>query len=107
MDDDFRKNIKTLSKEASKIVGGYFRGETHNANKVKEAMKMLGMGVKVEHMDQIKEQGDKSLAVRLLKFLPTDKARDEYIKLTHPQVPARLLQRPKLSLAKQNKRKRK
>ena len=91
---DFRGKIKGISNKALDIIDGYFDGKRHGTDKVKEAMKMVGFGVKVEHMNQLKDQNNRSVALRLLRWLPDDAARKRYIQITNPEIKQALLARP-------------
>jgi len=95
MNQDFRGNIQGLADKGIDILNDYFDGTRQNNDMVKEAIKMVQFGVKIEHMNQLKDQGDKSLALRLLKFLPNDEVRERYIEITNPEVKPLLLSRPK------------
>lgn len=87
MNSDLRANVQETAKEALYILKGYFQGDETKKERVSAAMQMLGFGVKVEHMDQLKDQGDKSLAIRMIQFLPKDETtRHEYLKITNPQI---------------------
>lgn len=92
MNTDLREKIQRLGDKGLDILGEYFEGTRHGTDKVKEATRMAQLAVQVEHMDQIKEQGDKSLAMRLIKHLPQDKKiREEYIRLTNPALKTLLI----------------
>ena len=97
MDEDFRGSVQNLAKDALHLMRRYFKGDAPaDAGKVGAAMRAVGMGVKIEHMNQLKDHGDKSLALRVMNFLPKDeKTRSEYLKITNPEVAPLLLPRPK------------
>lgn len=94
MNKELRENVQEASQKALTIILEYFKGERPGSAQVKEAMKMVGFGLKVEHMDQISAQSDRSLALRLIKFLPNDVDKDEYIRVTNPQIAPLLLPKP-------------
>lgn len=94
MNKKFRETVQGVGDEALGVMGRYFKGEHVSADKITMASRMVGHALKVEHMDQIKEISDKSLALRLIKFLPKDVDRDEYIRLTNPQLKPLLLGKP-------------
>ena len=91
----FRGRTTKVSEKALSIIDSYFGSEKVDLKKVDIAAKMVGFGVKIEHINQIKEQGDKSLALRLMKFLPDKDVREKYIKITNPEVAPLLESRPK------------
>jgi len=89
-----REGILRTTLKAVNIMNEYFEGKLPGSPLVKEASKMIGYGLKVEHMNQLRIQNDRSVALRLIKFLPKDIDRQEYIRLTQPQV-AKLMPKPK------------
>lgn len=92
---NFRENVQEVGNEAITLVRDYFAGKRQGTDKIKEAVRMVGFGLKVEHMNQIAEFSNKSLALRLVKFLPKDVNKDQYIYLTNPQLRPMLLGKPK------------
>jgi len=86
MNDDFRNRVQGIADKGLNIMEEYFDGKRQGVDMVKEASHMIREGVKIEHMNQLRKQSDKSLAIRLLKFLPDDDTRKEYIKMTHPDA---------------------
>ena len=95
MKKEFRTRILTVADRGLEIMEEYFAGTRHGTDKVAEATKMISMGVKVEHMNQMKEQGDKSLALRVIKYLPRDaEVREKYVRMTNPELSNLLLPRP-------------
>ena len=87
MNNELRSGVQDVAHEALYILKGYFQGDEAKQERVTAAMKMLGFGVKIEHMNQLKDQGDKSLAIRMIQFLPKDEeTRTEYLKITSPQI---------------------
>lgn len=96
MNEKFRDKVQNMASDSLSMIDGYFKGGPGDPLKVKSAMQMITQGVKIEHMNQLKEHGDKSLALRLFQFLPKDdKIRREYIKITNPELKPLLLARPK------------
>lgn len=90
-----RKKVKELGEKALKIMDEYFEGKKEGTDKIKEASKMIAQAIKVDHMDQIQKNADRSFGLRLLPFLPKDgKVREKYIELTNPEVKGLLLGRP-------------
>lgn len=96
MKNDFRKDVKDLAGKSLNLLDQYFSGGPADPAKIRAAIQTLSFGVKVEHMDQLKDHGDKSLALRLFQFLPKDEhIRKEYLKITNPQIKPLLLAKPK------------
>lgn len=96
MNKVFRDDLQGLASDNLRMLKGYFKGEEEDGEKVKAAIKILGFGVKMEHMNQMKNHTDKSLALRVLQFLPRDdpKTRMEYLKMTNPEIKTLLLKVP-------------
>lgn len=95
MTTDFRPTMDRISTKALKWIEDYFDDKQDAEGKIKESLKLLSYEIKLRHMEQIKEQGDKSLALRLIKFLPKDeKLRNRYIELTNPEIKPLLLEKP-------------
>ena len=92
-DDGFRHRVKAIAEKGLNIMEEDFEGTRKGTDKVNEASKMIGFGVKVSHMDQLKVQHERSQAIRLLPYIPKEK-RGEYISLTNPTASPYLLGRP-------------
>jgi len=97
---EFRDGILNRAKKALNCIDEYFEGKDIDDQKIRNAIRMVQFGVKIEHMNQIKDHNDKSLAIRLLKFLPDKDTRMEYIKLTNPEVKPLLINKPKIKPVK-------
>ena len=96
MNTDLREGVQSLAMDSMKMIDQYFSGTDTDPNKLKLAMNALYLGVKIEHMNQLKIQLDKSLAIRLFQFLPQDEIiRKKYLELTNPELKKLLLPRPK------------
>jgi len=93
MNKKLREDVQGVSKKALAIIKDYFAGNRTDSAQVKEAIRMVGFGLKVEHMDQLSSQNDRSIALRLLKFLP-EVDKQEYIRITNPQIAPLLLKKP-------------
>jgi len=92
----FREKIVGLGGKAAEIMEEYFGGKRQGNDMVREASKMISQAIKVEHINQIKTQTDRSFALRLLQYLPKEgNARKKYIELTNPELKPLLLERPK------------
>ena len=93
---EIRERITTAGMKALKIIDEYFDGKRSGTDMVKEASKMVTQAVKVEHMNQIQKNMDRSFALRLIPYLPKEKeVIDKYIEMTNPQVRGLLESRPK------------
>lgn len=92
---EFNKQMEGISDKALKCVDGFFDDKKGAKEKIKEALKVIGFKVSLKRMEEINERGNKSLALRLIKFLPQDKGiREKYILLTNPEVKPLLLDKP-------------
>jgi len=69
-------------------------GDQEGSPTIKGAEKMISWAIKIRHMIQISKFTERSHALRLLKFLPDDKTRQKYIRLTNPDLKAILISRP-------------
>jgi len=94
--EKFREKIVKTADKALGWVNEYLEDKVNDLNKINNAIKVVQLGVKMEHMNQLKEQNKKSLAIRLLKFLPDKEIRMEYIKLTNPEIKPLLLKKPEI-----------
>ena len=92
--ENFREGVQEVADHSLGIIREYFSGKRSGTAFVKEAIRMISFGLKVEHMNQIAHYSDRSLALRLIKFLPKDVDKDEYVRLTNPQLMPMLLGRP-------------
>lgn len=95
MNTTLRANVQELASESVGSIKDAILGKTAMTDRVKEAIRVIGLGIKVEHMNQIAEQSNRSFALRLIPFLPKSVDRDEYVKVTNPQVAPLMLARPK------------
>ena len=93
--DDFRDRMTAMGDKALTIMDDFLNGTGGDATKIKYAAMMITGALKVEHMNQVRDHTRKSLALRLIKFLPNDPdIRDKYIALTNPETKPLLLSRP-------------
>lgn len=77
------------------IIDQYFDGKETDSNKVNIAFRIVGQSTKVMHMNQVKVFTERSQALRLLPWLSDESAREQYIRMTNPQIAPKLLHRPK------------
>lgn len=93
--DEFRDGVTRVGQKALGIMEDYLDGKRDGTDKVKEASRMIGAAIKIEHMNQIRVHTEKSLAIRLAQFLPKDgNARQQYIATMNPEIKPLLLARP-------------
>ena len=94
---DFRSGVTGLGDKATVIMTEYFDGKRSGTDMVHEASKMIGHAIKVEHINQIKYQNDRSASLRLMQFLPKNaEVRNRYIEMMNPELKTvLLLGRPK------------
>lgn len=90
--NEFREKIIGLGGKSAEIMEEYFNGKRQGTDMVREASKMISQAIKVEHINQIKTQTDRSFALRLLQYLPKEgKSRERYIAITNPELKPLLL----------------
>lgn len=94
-EEALKNRIVRGTNSAMDIVERYLAGKDEIDNtKALMAFRLLNQGVKVLHMNQVKALTERGHALRLLKFLPDDNARSEYIRMTNPQAAPLLLKKP-------------
>ncbi len=96
MNEKFRSKVGNLAEKGIRIIDSFFDDNVVDEKRLQAAIKTMTLGVKVEHMNQLKAHGDKSLALRLMNYLPKDdETRRRYLQMTNPEV-IKLLPRPKI-----------
>jgi len=96
VEERLKERVLETTDKALDIVDRYMKDKGGEEDpKVTMAFKLLNQGIKILHMNQVKTLTERSQALRLLKWLPDDAAREEYIKITNPQAVPLLLKRPK------------
>lgn len=88
-----REGLIKLGNRAIPMLEEFFDGKRELSDKVEQALKVLQFAVKTTHLEQLKEHITRGQALRLMTFL-TQEQREEYIKLTHPEVKAIMPSRP-------------
>lgn len=96
MNTTLREGIQATGAKCLDTIDQYIKGDIGGSDKITVAMRMVNMSLKVEHMNQIKSNSDRSFALRLLPFLPKDVDRDEYVRITQPQLQPLLLGKPEI-----------
>lgn len=95
MKQALRDNIQELANDSLTTIRDSIIGVKPMSDKVKEAVRIVGLGIKAGHLDQMAEHNRASIALRLIPHLPKDVDRDEYVKLTNPQIKPLMLSKPK------------
>ena len=92
----FRESVKKLAEKSIKELDRFIQSDTTDVKRALVAVRLLSAGVKVDHMDQMKDKDNKSFGLRLMSFLPKDEAtRKEYLRITNPELKPLLLDKPK------------
>lgn len=94
MSDLLKESIINVGEKAIGVIDKYFKNEEEDLEKVDRAFKMISNSTRILHMDQVRLNSERGHALRLLKFLPNEKIRNEYIKLTNPRIAGLLEDRP-------------
>lgn len=97
MNSNLREKVQGVSTQAIDMLEKSISGKSEiEGGLMDRLIRMVGMGVKIEHMNQLKEQNDRSFGLRLLTFLPKDEeSRRKYIEMTNPELKQILSSRPK------------
>ena len=98
MNKQLRENVQGLSESAINMLSRSMKGQVKiDGPEMGNCIRIVNMGLKVEHMDQLYEHNNKSLALRLMAFLPKDEGtRRQYIEMTNPELKPILSMRPKI-----------
>ena len=96
MNKGFREKVQGVSDEAVDLLTKGIKGQTKlEGGLMDRCIRLVGLGVRVEHMNQLATQNDRSFGLRLLGFLPKDaETRKKYIELTNPELRPLLAARP-------------
>jgi len=96
MNNTFREKVQILSNDAIDLLSKSINGKTKLEGGLTDRLiRLVGQGLKVEHMNQLSQQNDRSFGLRLLQFLPKDEmTRRKYIELTNPELRPLLAARP-------------
>jgi hypothetical protein len=95
MNEALRGNVQELANEGLSSIKDAVLGKAAMTERVKEVIRIVSLGIKVEHMNQIAAQSNRSFALRLIPHLPKAVDKDEYVKITNPQIAPLMLPRPK------------
>jgi len=95
MDVDFSDQVAELGVKSLKIMNEYFEGKEEDTEKIKYASKTISQTITAQNMKRVGQYQERSLALRLLKYLPTDEDfRRKYIEVTNPQIKPLMLAMP-------------
>ena len=95
MNKELRDNVQDLANESLITIRKSIIEGAPMSDKIKEAVRIVALGIKAGHLDQMADHNRASLALRLIPHLPKDVDKDEYVKLTNPQVKPLMLGKPK------------
>lgn len=96
INEEFRQKGIEAGQTSLDRVMEYIEGKIDGNERVAAAIKVFSLGVKLEHMNQLKVQNDRSFALRLIRHIPQDEeTRMKYIEMTNPDLKPLLLDRPK------------
>lgn len=96
MNKALRDNVQELANDSLMTIRDAIIGKTVMTDKIREAVRIVALGIKAGHLDQMNDNMRASLALRLIPHLPKDVDKDEYVKLTNPQVRPLMLSKPKV-----------
>jgi hypothetical protein len=95
MNKALRENVQTIANDALETIKDAMMGKASMTDRVREVIRVVTLGIKAGHLDQLAEQSNRSFAIRLLPHLSKEVDREEYIRQTNPQIVPALLSRPK------------
>ncbi|UCC41432.1 MAG: hypothetical protein JSV96_08440 [Candidatus Aminicenantes bacterium] len=95
---ELRDEIIILGEKAVGVIGSYFDENEKDGVKVDRAIRILDKSTKILHMNQIKDLREKSYMLQLVRFLPDEKVKKQYITMMNPQIGNLLLEgKPKIN----------
>ena len=96
MSKELREGVVSTAQEALPVVRGFLMGDKTDMARVTAALRMVGFGITVDKSNQKVDQDRISNAIRISNLFPkNEQFKAEYIKLTMPNIPAKLLDAPK------------
>ena len=73
----------------------YAEGKITSEEQIDKAYKFLRLEQQNRNLTRLTEQGNKSLALRLIRFLPNDdEMKKKYIQMTNPELQPLLIEKP-------------
>ena len=99
IEEKIKQRIVSDADVALDVIEDYLlnRGKKFDPELVRNAFLLLGQATKIVNMNQQKTLTERSQALRFLPYLADDKIREEYIKITNPQLTPFLNRRLKQS----------
>jgi len=91
--EEFRQAVVSAGEKAVEIVRKHLDGAPVSAGKLGVASRTLGQAIKVEQMDQIREQQRFSNGFRLASFLKEPQARQQFVEAMRPRIAEGMNQR--------------
>lgn len=97
MNATLREKVQGISETAAEMLSKALKGDTKiDGGLFDRCIRLVSAGLKVEHMNQLKDANDKSFGLRLLQFMPKDQdTRNRYIELTNPNIRPLLMNKNK------------
>jgi hypothetical protein len=97
MNQVLRDKVQDLSNDAADMLKKSLEGKSKiEGGLFDRLLRLLGHGLKVEHMDQLQTQNDRSFGLRLLPFIKNEAQREEYIKMTNPSIKQLISAKPEI-----------
>ncbi len=95
LEERVRARVIGDTETALGIIEDYFKkkGKESNPELVRSAFLLLGQSTKIMQMNQVRVLTERSQALRYLPYLADAKIREEYIKISNPQIALLLPQR--------------
>ena len=86
--NEFRQRVQGVSNQAIELLEKSVSGKTNiEGGLMDRLIRIVSQGIKVEHMNQLENQNNRSFGLRLLGFLPKDdESRKKYIEMTNPDL---------------------
>jgi hypothetical protein len=93
-EEELGSEIVNIGGQATEIMREYFEGTEKDNVKADKALRMLTHSTKIMHMNLVRKNSERGHALQLLKYLPDDDVRSQYIRLTNPTAGRLLEARP-------------
>lgn len=98
---ELKTEIIALGEKAVNVIGRYFDENEKDGVKVDRAIRILDKSTRILHMNQVKDLREKSYMLQLLRFLPDENIKRQYITMMNPQISGLLLDnKPKIKSVK-------
>jgi len=86
MNQELRSNVQVLANDSLSIIRKAILGESGTDASTKEAVKIVALGIRAGQLNQIEKYRESTLALRLIPHLPKDVDKNEYVRITNPQI---------------------